>query len=394
VHFLGIEVDLCNLPQVYDAAGRIRGERGGIGSPDMLTSDGLPRDDGKGLGLKGISIPRLDAVIMNAGIGGWSSLNWPLAVWTVLTGMPQSVTWPSYKIAKVGAKICGLDGKRRADDDGMLGEVFCANLFGHYILGHELMPLLRQTDGRPEGGRGRIIWVSSVEADADCFDEADFEGLKSLVPYESSKRLTDILALTADLPSVRRASETYFAIEDTPNQDGESEGTESKLQKPAVYLTHPGVCATDIVPLNFILRWLMTIVLYIARWLGSVWHPVKCYDGACAPVWTALAEQHVLDTIEHDGTEKGKWGSSTNIWGEVRVRRTEVGGWGWRGRVEEIGVEERRGRKDGAVDLTAEAREEFEVLGGRCWREMERLRGAWEEKVKVGIGKEQGKGGR
>jgi 3-keto steroid reductase len=351
----------------------------------MLATKGLPRDDEKGLALKDIGIPRLDSIIMNAGIGGWSGLNWPLAVWSVLTDFRHAVTWPAYKIARVGAKICGLDGQYRLhndDSDKTLGEVFCANLFGHYVLGHELMPLLSKANGRPEGSRGRIIWVSSIEAIAATFVESDFQGLESFVPYESSKRLTDILALTAELPSVQRASETYFASGDVSNSNGEDEKFKTQWDRPGMYLTHPGVCATAIINLNFVLLWLMTAAFYAARLLGSVWHPVRSYSGACAPVWVALAEQETLDSVEHNGTAKAKWGSSTDRWGQVRVRRTEVAGWGWRGRIEAAGSDDQPGRSVDAEDLTAAARDDFEVLGQRCWREMERLRVEWQQAVR------------
>jgi 3-keto steroid reductase len=66
----------------------------------------------------------------------------------------------------------------------------------------------------------------------------------------------------------------------------------------------------------------------------------------------------------------------------VRVRRTVVLGWGMSGLVgEEV---EALGRKKGSVDVGKEEREEFEALGVRCWREMERMRAEWEEKLGVG----------
>jgi 3-keto steroid reductase len=42
------------------------------------------------------------------------------------------------------------------------------------------------------------------------------------------------------------------------------------------------------------------------------------------------------------------------------------------------------GRKKGSVDVGKEEREEFEALGVRCWREMERMRAEWEERLGVG----------
>ena len=123
----------------------------------------------------------------------------------------------------------------------------------------------------------------------------------------------------------------------------------------------------------------------MARWLGSPWHPCDPYKAAVAPVWVALTEE---ENLEEFGGTAVKWGSSTNFWGDERVKMTEVGGWGWNGKVGAIVNEEKRnGRHKEAVDLTEEAREEFEVLGGQCWKQMEELRLEWEALLKPIIGK-------
>lgn len=64
--------------------------------------------------------------------------------------------------------------------------------------------------------------------------------------------------------------------------------------------------------------------------------------------------------------------------------RTEVPGWGFDGTVEGVTDAERRiGRRKGAVDVTRETREEFEVDGANAWRAMEELRVQWEEVLGV-----------
>ncbi len=74
-----------------------------------------------------------------------------------------------------------------------------------------------------------------------------------------------------------------------------------------------------------------------------------------------------------------KWGSATDTGGNERVMKTEVDGWGWNGEVgSALDKENMKGRKPGAVALTKEAREDFEVLGGKCWGKMEELREEWE----------------
>jgi 3-keto steroid reductase len=323
-------------------------------------------------------------------------LNWPLAVWDVLTKMPDSVTWPEFKIAHIGATVKRqlgigssgeggetqrlLDGTGHAKDETdkgepALGEVFCANVFGHYLLGHELMPLLSSTNGRAKGDKGRIIWLSSIEAQDQIIDEDDFQCLKSDCPYEYTKRLTDVLAITSDFPSVQKASAGWFGF--TTEQPG-------PIPRPELYVTHPGICATSIIDIALILKWAFMCALYIARFVGGIWHPVSSYKGAVAPVWVALAEQSTLDSMEAGGAQKAKWGSSTDRWGNERVRRTEIGGWGWRGVVGETDADLMKGRKKGVKELTLEQREEFEATGARCWRKMEELRKEWEDRLMIG----------
>jgi 3-keto steroid reductase len=141
-------------------------------------------------------LPKLDAIVLNAGIGGWTGLNWPQAIWRILTDLVHEVSWPSYKVGSVGA----VTGKQTSlANEPRLGMVFSANVFGHYMLTHDVVPLL-QVSGQPNGP-GRIIWVSSLETALDYFDPEDIQGLRSKTAYETSKTLTDILALTASLPS-------------------------------------------------------------------------------------------------------------------------------------------------------------------------------------------------
>lgn len=111
----------------------------------------------------------------------------------------------------------------------------------------------------------------------------------------------------------------------------------------------------------------MTLAFYLARWLGSPWHTVRPYLGACAPVWLTLALQDELDAMDEDGRQrKAKWGSSTDRKGQERVRRTEVEGY------------IQLGNGDGEKE---EVNQEFEELGRTCWMQMEALREEWEERL-------------
>jgi 3-keto steroid reductase len=220
------------------------------------------------------------------------------------------------------------------------------------------------------GTISRHFWqVSSLEAYDSTFDIGDLQGIASEVPYESSKRLTDIMAITSTLPSTSPSVDQYL---------GHVEESE-KTSKPRIYVSHPGICGTSIIPLPLILEYLMFAAFFLARWLGSQWHPVTAEKGAVSMVWLALAKQSTLDSMEKkEGV--GKWGSATDFWGQERVERAEVAGWGWGGK---LGEHKRKGRDPYAQDLTKKSAEKFQETGRKCWEEMEKLRIEWEYRLRV-----------
>ncbi|GKZ25715.1 3-keto-steroid reductase [Aspergillus brasiliensis] len=323
------------------------------------------------------TIPKLDSIILNAGIGGWTGIDWPRAIWGTLTDLVHSVSWFAHKIAPVGM-ITPPQTTHNVSNEPRLGSVFTANVFGHYMLSHNVMGLLRKST-QP----GRVIWVSSIEATVKHFNVDDLQGLRTKVPYESSKTLTDILALTAESPSTRKWVEGFYSPPDKGDNGGGD--VDEKRMQPRMYLSHPGVCGTGILPLALPLFWAMIVSFYIARMLGSPWHTLSTYAGACAPVWLAVSRQEELDSAEEvyraHGGGKVKWGSSCDRLGRDSAVSTEVDGWGHGGVVgEAVVMEDRcRRRKRGATDLTAEEKVEFEELGRKCWQGMEELRVQWDE---------------
>ncbi|KAL6708952.1 3-keto-steroid reductase [Coniothyrium glycines] len=323
--------------------------------------------------------PKLDAVIFNAGIGGWTGINWPLAVWKILTDWKNAVAWPTYKLSSVGWVAKSQLPAESQVEEPPLGEVFCANVFGHYMLGHYLAPLLAKHP-RSERTRGRMIWVSSLEAYQHVLDPADIQAIASNMPYESTKRLTDVLAISSTFPDTSPSVDSYLGH----TQDSD------KTSRPRLYTSHPGVCGTSIIALPFLFEYAMLATFYVARWLGSHWHPITVEKGATAMVWLALASQSTLDNMEQkEGV--GKWGSATDFWGKERVERTEVFGWGWGGK---LGEYKRKGRDPHAKDLCKESQESFREAGKRCWAEMEKLRTEWEDRLRtagVGVDMDDGK---
>jgi 3-keto steroid reductase len=385
VHVLSVQVDLCDLPGVYRSAAEL--VSGTLSSAS---------DDDAFISVEDVAVPRLDAVIFNAGIGGWIGFSPLRAVYSIIVdGLANAVTYPNYKIAVKGLTVDPLAKSKSAQDTKgeTLGEVFCANIFGHYLLAHELLPLLR----RPVGSSlepGRIIWETSVEPVWKDLSMDDFQGLETLEPYETSKRVMDMMVLSANLPQAKPYSSAYLGVAPAGKKLGSkaNEPDAGAGTLPKMYLCHPGIVLTTIVIDNPILIMATWFLFIFARLFGSPWHPISPYKGATASVWMALQEQESLDAAH---AERSKWGSSTDIWGEERVKKTEVEGWGWEGVPEDLvalkaekaigGARKIVGRRPGVKPTTPEMLAEFEVLGAEVWREMEKLRAVWEPRIKAAL---------
>lgn len=305
---------------------------------------------------------KLDAVVWNAGIAGWSGLNWPNAIWSICTDLVHASTYPTYPVPIKGLKTRPQLGK--GEEEPVLGQVFTANVFGHYLLTHWLSPLM--------DANTRIVWISSISAVPDTFSPDDIQGLSAKMAYEGSKRLTDLLVLTSELPSTQTYVQNFLPPTNKQSQS-----------RPKMYVTHPGVVGTSIAGLPWILEILMFAAFYIARWLGSPWHLVSAYKGAVSPVFAVIAHDSQLPDLEkREG--KGKWGSATGVQGDERVARTETEGWGFCGKpgvVPQGSVTGPVGRFRGRKETTKELREEFEETGREVWRKLEKMRMKWEARL-------------
>ena len=343
ISFQTEQLDLCSLQSIQDASKRLLA-----------------------------SLPRLDTILLNAGISGNIGIHWPSAIKMYLLDLVNAVTYPPFLRFSVGditqPQLSPLkDGTKRKEPP--LGKIFCANLFGHYLLTHNLSPLLSRDvkPPNPSPCQSRIIFISTLETTVNSFSLSDFQGILSTSAYKSGKRLSDILALTSSMPSTKPWVSGYFSTSSEP----------ATSPFPHIYTAHPGICNTAIVPLHPVAHYAKICTFYVARLLGSPWHPIWPYKGACAPAWLALAPQTQLDALEEaDGPSK--WGSATNLRGDERAVRTEVDGWGYGGKVGDSQVFGARGRRGGLRELTQEDLITFEELGRDCWREMEKLREEWE----------------
>ncbi|GAM87927.1 hypothetical protein ANO11243_059550 [Dothideomycetidae sp. 11243] len=314
----------------------------------------------------------LDSVVLNAGIGGWTGLNYFRATRSFASNFFEAVTFPNYKLGTSGS-LCKAQLPKSggtASTEPVLGDVFTANVFGHYMLVHWLAKALSATEKHPQAGR--IVWVSSLEAQGHCYDPTDMQGLLTDASYESSKRLTDILALSSARKSTQRSVAAFLPATNASD-------------RPKQYLAHPGVCLTSIAPVPAFILFFVSLAFTIARLIGSPWHLNGAYKGAVTATWLALASPSTLDTLEEQ-EGKAKWGSATTRAGEERVVRTYVDGWGWGGRPGETADKTWRLATKWWLRAVPAKKEEdvakFEELGAQVWREMEELRVRWEEILK------------
>lgn len=337
------------------------------------------------------TLPKIDSIVLNAGLGGFTGVNWPRAIWSVLTNLMTAVTYPTFKLSGVGYTTPPQLPDNHDLSNGAkaphppLAQVFCANVFGHYLLAHELMPLLSLSISA-----GRIIWISSIEAYADTLSPADMQGLYATFAYESSKRLTDVLALTSQLPSTRPFVSHFLSPTQLSRPPTNSPPPTSQ-KTPTLYVAHPGICATAIVPLPLILHSLMTLAFYLARWLGSPWHTIRAYKGACAPTWLVLSSDEELDAACHE---------RSSVAPEMHGGRINIGGGGvgGGGRPIKWGSSTDRAGREHVIKTAVEGEWEdrWEELGRQCWKQMEELRQEWEERLAggdVGAGAEETVGG-
>jgi 3-keto steroid reductase len=333
-------------------------------------------------------IPRLDAIILNAGIGGWTGLNWPYAVQTILADPRRATTWPKFKLGAVGLvtepQLPARAGQ--VSDEPPLAQVFCANVFGHYMLAHWLMPLLCAC---PSHSPAKVVWVSSLEPSHKHYKATDHQGFRAPAPYEHSKRITDYLALTSNLPAVDR-----HVIDYTTPEKVLSAQTRAATSRPTIHVTHPGILTTTIIDLYWILQQGYLLAIYLARLLGSPWATVTTYPAAISAVWVSLVSRAELNAAEKkQGGKAIKWGSAIDRSGSSRVEPTDVPGWGYNGSGKPFADTwwggpawwngGNVGRDMGAEDPTKEDVENFIVDGVEVWEKMEELRIAWEKRLEA-----------
>ncbi|KAI8393584.1 uncharacterized protein BYT42DRAFT_551563 [Radiomyces spectabilis] len=163
--------------------------------------------------------------------------------------------------------------------DGM-GRVFACNVFGHYVMMRELEQLLSNS------GDGRVIWTSSITAEKASFDIEDWQGLKSLVPYEASKWACDLVAI---------------ATNDRFIQEG---------LNVVSFTTSPGVVASNIGSLPTWIIKARTLIHYLFRLCGVTSQNITGYNGAIADVFVALQPLAAVNYWFRYCSLSNRWGKA------------------------------------------------------------------------------------
>ncbi|SAM09774.1 hypothetical protein [Absidia glauca] len=212
---------------------------------------------------------QINYLFCNAGILSALGINWKLTISMLLTDPVGLIERADATIQAVG----------EINDDGM-GRVFAANVFGHYAMMRSFEPLLSNSKD------GRVVWTSSLTADGSCFDINDWQGIKSLTPYESSKWACDLISV---------ACHDRFQKENLPISS---------------FTTSPGVVASNIGDLPYWVTELRKLLHYLMRFVGVTSQNISGYRGAVADAFVALTPLSSLNTTLRYLAATDRWGTS------------------------------------------------------------------------------------
>ncbi|KAG0046953.1 hypothetical protein BGZ83_007902 [Gryganskiella cystojenkinii] len=243
--------------------------------------------------------PRIDFLFCNAGILPSVGLLWGKIV-TDMFMAPMDLVRRSDVL---------IQPKQHLTEDGV-GNVLACNVLGHYLMIRGLESVL---EGPTPETPGRVIWTSSMTAEKDSFNPLDWQGLESAEPYESSKWVTDLVAIRLnevwagekEEDSSRLSSGSSSSIsESTPTTPVRrvtrsaskavmetTAGNETSRRKNIISIaTQPGVVASSIGGLAAWIVLLRVALHYFVRIMGERNQTITGYHGAKSNVHAAVAE--------------------------------------------------------------------------------------------------------
>lgn len=226
----------------------------------------------------------IDLIYLNAAQGVYQGIDWLGATYECCTNPIKGVTYPTYKIQKIGVK---------SNDN--LGLVFQANVFGPYYFIHKLIDYKLIND-KPNKSC-KIVWISSVMSKPSYLSMDDLQLIKSDESYEGSKRLIDLIHLA-----------TYKKLLSDYN-----------IKQ---FVTHPGIVISQsfFKFLNPVTYYGMIFLFYLARFLGSPWHNIHGWTAANSQIFTSLN----ADDDSIDLNQILKYGSASTWTGKEYIKTDEM----------------------------------------------------------------------
>ncbi|KAF8915163.1 hypothetical protein CPB85DRAFT_438600 [Mucidula mucida] len=236
------------------------------------------------------SYPYISHLIFNAGNASYDRISWTLLLKQMLTDPFNIASQPSYNLHVTGER--SVDG---------LGWMFQANLFSHYVMYRELIPLLKYTHG------SRVMWTTSSNAFAHGFSLDDWQLTETQQPYELVKFETEMLAAILDEAAVQNSDSIRHII------------------------MHPGISRTEISAklTGAVLRMLQVQISYLARFAGSKYHMIKPYLAAVSAISATLMPLSAIPSLR---SESGAYCPAVfeamiNRWGYPRVEVNQSRFW-------------------------------------------------------------------
>ncbi|KAF9349166.1 hypothetical protein BGX26_012515 [Mortierella sp. AD094] len=196
--------------------------------------------------------------------------------------------------------------KQHLTEDG-IGNVLACNVFGHYLMIKGLEDQLSKTEEDP----GRVIWTSSMTGEKKSFSADDWQGLDAKQPYESSKWVTDLLAIrlneiwagagntiasgsSSGTESINNKEDTLSTRRVTRSASKatlSSSNSTSNTKKNIISITtQPGVVASGIGGLAAWIVVLRICLHYVLRFCGEKNQTITGHHGANANIYAALKQ--------------------------------------------------------------------------------------------------------
>ena len=218
----------------------------------------------------------INYLFINVTSGYLDNIDWLRLLRGLTTKGFKTLKDPSLQAQKLGV----------TSKDGM-GFVFQTSVFAPYYLMKKLLgPLSKEN--------GVVVWVSSLKADEIYVPVDDLELYETNTPTDDSRRLIDLLHLAS-----------YKDL---------------KIKGVYQYFVHPGVFINQPIcnKIGVILYYLLFLIFYLSRFLGSYWHTIDPYKAANSAIYVTLFKDRDFERQDL------KYGSATYSDGYEHVIPEEV----------------------------------------------------------------------